>query len=97
MDLERFTDKADNYARFRPSYPSNIVDILKEVVGLSEESVVADIGCGTGIFSGILLQTNCTVLGVEPNASMRKVAEDNLSNQKFKSFDGSAENTLIEE
>jgi ubiquinone/menaquinone biosynthesis C-methylase UbiE len=69
---------------------------LGEKLGFSRDSVVADIGSGTGIFAELLLQNGNTVFGIEPNDDMRTVAEANLrSYKRFKSIKGSAESTTL--
>lgn len=94
--ISRFNTRVENYAKFRPTYPLAIIDLLKNDCGLTEVSLVADLGSGTGILSEILLRNGNTVLGVEPNAQMRGSAESLLSNyQKFKSIVGSAEATTL--
>jgi len=51
--IERFGDRADNYAKFRPGYPDPMLGFLLDVVSLP--AVVADIGSGTGILTRQLL------------------------------------------
>jgi ubiquinone/menaquinone biosynthesis C-methylase UbiE len=95
--LQRFSNRADNYARFRPGYPSGIIEILKSDCGLNETSIIADIGSGTGILSELLLQNGNSVAAIEPNAAMRRTAEDNLGkNANFSSVDATAEATTLE-
>lgn len=94
---ERFSDRVDAYVRSRPSYPPALIQLLRSECGLQPTSVVADIGSGTGIFTRLLLDTGCLVFGVEPNAPMRKAAEQRLhAFTRFRSIDGSAENTGLE-
>jgi SAM-dependent methyltransferase len=93
---ERFSTRVANYARFRPSYPPEVVDLLKRECGLSSNSVVADIASGTGLFTRMLLETGSEVFGVEPNPEMRAAGEHYLSEfSNFKSIDGTAEATTI--
>lgn len=73
--LKRFSNRSDNYARFRPGYPAEVLEILRNECGLNETSVIADIGSGTGILSELFLQNGNSVVAVEPNAAMRQVAE----------------------
>jgi ubiquinone/menaquinone biosynthesis C-methylase UbiE len=95
--LTRFSSRSDNYARFRPSYPAAVIEILKSKCGLNEASVIADLGSGTGILSELLLKNGNSVLAVEPNAAMRKTAEDLLNRyEKFKSIEAAAEETTLE-
>ena len=90
----RFTARADNYARYRPTYPPAALDWLGEVAGLRAGRVVADAGSGTGILTTLLLARGATVYAVEPNAAMRAAAEAALAEQPgFISIDATAEAT----
>ncbi len=94
---KRFSTRVDNYIRFRPGYPPEVLEVLREQCALTPASVVADIGSGTGIFSQVLLQTGCTVVGVEPNDAMRAAAERTLAEEKcFRSVEGTAEATTLD-
>lgn len=92
----RFSDRVDDYVRFRPGYPRSILELLASACGLGPGRVVADVGSGTGIFTRLLLDSGARVVGVEPNAAMRIEAERALSeNARFESVDGSAESTML--
>ncbi len=94
MNEDKFSGKADIYARFRPTYPDEALDYLYTDAGLSEESVVADIGSGTGILTELLLRRGSFVYGVEPNGDMRRTAEQSLAEYtRFRSVNASAEHT----
>ena len=94
--LTRFSSRAESYAKYRPGYPSGVLDILKSNCDLTRDSIVADVGSGTGILAEILLKNGNRVFGVEPNEAMRVVAEDLLAGYKpFVSVDGSAEATSL--
>lgn len=96
--VKRFDSRVDDYAKYRPNYPSEIIDLLKLECGLNEGSVIADVGSGTGIFSEWFLKNGNQVFGVEPNATMRSTAETLLRNYpRFISIDGSAESTGLPE
>jgi SAM-dependent methyltransferase len=93
---ERFTSRVENYARFRPAYPPQVIDLMRREMDFDKSSVVADIGFGTGIFTKMLLEAGASVFGVEPNAAMRGAGEDFLANfSKFSAVNGTAENTNL--
>ncbi len=75
---KRFSDRIVNYVKYRPSYPSKLVDELQIKGVISSSSVIADIGSGTGIFTELLLKTGCQVYAIEPNCEMRVAAEKRL-------------------
>jgi len=91
---ERFTDRVDDYARWRPGYPDEVATLLARECDLGPKSTVADLGSGTGILTRLLLRTGARVIAVEPNAAMRAEAERDLAGEAgFVSVDGSAEAT----
>ncbi|MDQ3712350.1 MAG: class I SAM-dependent methyltransferase [Acidobacteriota bacterium] len=94
--IERFSNRVENYVKYRPSYPKEVLDLFAAEMNLREDSVVADIGAGTGISAKLFLENGNPVFGVEPNAAMRKAAEEFLRNfPNFKAIDGTAENTNL--
>jgi SAM-dependent methyltransferase len=93
---KRFSNRAANYVKYRPHYPDEIIDYLKTKKVLKTNSVIADIGSGTGFSSELFLKNGNTVYGIEPNKEMRKAGEIYLSLFKnFISVNGSAENTTL--
>ena len=96
--VERFTSRVDDYAKYRPGYPVAVIELLTNECGLTPASIVADVGSGTGKLSEILLANGNVVLGVEPNAAMRVVAEAIFKDEpRFRSIDGSAEATTLDD
>ena len=90
----RFSSRVENYLKYRPKYPKEVISFLKKNEILSNSSVIADIGSGTGILSELFLKNGNKVYGVEPNNEMRLAAERLLeSYSNFMSIDGSAEYT----
>lgn len=69
-----FTDKAEDYAKYRPSYPEEAIDILMENLPSYRKPKVIDIGAGTGISSSLLADRGAKVVAVEPNIKMIKAA-----------------------
>jgi ubiquinone/menaquinone biosynthesis C-methylase UbiE len=91
---EKFTRKAEVYAKYRPSYPTDLLKILGVQIGFTKDKIVADVGSGTGILSRIFLDNGNFVYGIEPNNEMRSFAERDLSQYpKFVSVNRAAENT----
>ena len=87
----RFTDRVDAYTRYRPGYPDLLIDEIRSVISMSDGSVVADIGSGTGLSSELFLRHGMTVYGVEPNEAMRRAGEEYLKKyDRFHSVDGTA-------
>ncbi len=89
-----FSGKATDYDNARPSYPEALIDEILNRSDLTEDSLIADIGAGTGKFSAQLLARGCSVALVEPNADMRTSAKERLSSFPAASFySGDAEHT----
>ena len=94
--ISRFSDRVENYIRYRPGYPAEALTALKHECGLAPSHVVADVASGTGIWTRMLLENGNRVFGVEPNADMRKAGERLLADfPKFTSVAGSAEATTL--
>jgi SAM-dependent methyltransferase len=93
---QRFSSRVDNYVRYRPGYPSGVIDVMREKCGLLTEHLVADIASGTGIFTRMLLENGNRVFAVEPNAEMREAGNRYLSDcVNFRGIHGTAEATTL--
>ncbi len=86
--LNRFSDRAGDYVKYRPSYPTSAIDIILEGLNTNSRIVAADIGAGTGISSRILAERGVNVIAIEPNAVMRESA---ASHPLVEFRDGTAE------
>jgi len=71
----RFSDRVEDYVKYRPHYPEAIIAYLQEVYSFLPSWDVADIGSGTGISAELFLANGNRVFAVEPNAEMRGKAE----------------------
>jgi SAM-dependent methyltransferase len=92
----RFSDRVENYVRYRPGYPPEVVQELKAECGLARSHVIADVASGTGIWTRLLLENGNPVFGVEPNTEMREAGERLLAAfPKFTSVAGTAEATTL--
>jgi len=93
----RFSGRAAQYARYRPSYPADVLQAMATDGAIRGPVVVADIGSGTGLLSALLLDAGHRVLAVEPNAEMRLAAERTLgAHPGFTSIAGRAEATTLD-
>ena len=93
---ERFSSRADDYARHRPGYPPAAIELLAARWGLTAGAAVADLGSGTGILTRLLIERGARVFAVEPNPPMRAAAEAALGGEpRFVSVAGTAEATTL--
>lgn len=90
--LNRFTQRADDYVKYRPSYPPEAIDIILQGLAPASQILAADIGAGTGIASRLLALRGVKVIAVEPNGAMREAAQTH-PNVEYR--EGSAEATNL--
>ncbi|HMF69885.1 MAG TPA: class I SAM-dependent methyltransferase [Flavitalea sp.] len=93
----RFSNRVENYVKYRPGYPVGIIQYLIDNYNLTTDKKLADIGSGTGISAEMFLLHGFAVAAVEPNAEMREKSVQLL--QKYSSFaavNGTAENTNLD-
>ena len=94
--VERFSNRVENYVKYRPDYPREIIGYLADEIGLAADWIIADIGCGTGISSRMFLENGNSVIGVEPNDTMRRAAVDCLADfSEFTAIDGTSDATNL--
>lgn len=92
----RFSDRVENYVRYRPGYPDEALTAMRDECGFNPDHVVADIASGTGIWTRMLLENGNRVFGVEPNPEMREAGEQLVDQYSgFTSIAGSAETTNL--
>jgi len=93
---QRFSTRVENYVRYRPRYPKEIVALLTKDCGLQTDSVIADVGSGTGFLAELFLTNGNRVFGIEPNGPMREAGERFLASySSFTSLDATAEATTL--
>jgi SAM-dependent methyltransferase len=68
---KRFTGLADVYAKNRPDYPADAIEFVILQCGLGGDTLLVDVGCGTGISARLFASHGIPVVGVEPNDDMR--------------------------
>ena len=92
----RFSDRVEDYVRYRPGYPPEVLDLLRVECGLQPSHIVADIASGTGLFTRLLLENGNSVFAVEPNAEMRETGIRQLeAYNRLISVAGTAEETTL--
>jgi len=95
--VERFSNRVENYVKYRPSYPPEVLRLFQNEMSLQTASVIADIGAGTGISARIFLENGNEVFGVEPNEAMRNAAAEFLADYpNLTLVNGTSENTTLE-
>ena len=95
--VERFSNRVENYVKYRPTYPPEVLQLFVDKMNLQTDSVVADIGAGTGISTKIFLENGNPVFAVEPNAAMREAAAEFLKDfPKLTLVNSTSEATTLE-
>lgn len=69
-------DVAEYYARFRRGYPEQIFETLQEYFALSPDDSVLDLGCGTGQLAVPLASRAGSVIGMDPEPDMLRLARE---------------------
>src|SRR5207244_11178545 len=72
--LNRFTGLAGLYARSRPDYPATAIDFILQHCGLRAGALLVDVASGTGLSARRFAACGLRVIGIEPNADMRRQA-----------------------
>ncbi|UED83882.1 class I SAM-dependent methyltransferase [Streptomyces profundus] len=62
------------YARYRRGYPAEVVDALASAFGLTDRDAVLDLGCGTGQLALPLAARVGSVVGMDPEPDMLRLA-----------------------
>jgi SAM-dependent methyltransferase len=86
----RFSDRAAEYVRYRPGYPTAAIDALLAGLAPPVMLTAADVGAGTGISARALAERGVSVYAIEPNRAMRDAAAPHV---KVSWQDGTAEAT----
>jgi SAM-dependent methyltransferase len=70
----RFSDRAADYVKYRPTYPALAMQTILEGLGPPSDLTAADVGAGTGISARLLGDRGVRVVAVEPGDAMRQAA-----------------------
>jgi len=76
-NVERFSGSGyvNTYEKYRPQPPSVLIDILTQLARIERPHLVVDLGSGTGLSTRIWVDRADAVIGVEPSADMRRIAQ----------------------
>jgi ubiquinone/menaquinone biosynthesis C-methylase UbiE len=78
-----WTGKASSYDRARPTPPPALLDLLTQLIHLPHPTLVVDVGSGTGLSTAIWGERAERVIGIEPNADMRKEAVHKVEDHPY--------------
>ena len=74
-NVERFSGFADCYDTHRPKPPPLLTKLLSQLAGVARPKLVVDLGSGTGLATRVWDGKADRIIGIEPNADMRRQAE----------------------
>jgi SAM-dependent methyltransferase len=94
---ERFTNRVAAYITSRPGYPDSGIDWIIEQSHISTNSIIADIGAGTGISSKYFTEKGYKVFGIEPNEAMRQASITYVNHPRYEAIAGDDTNTGLAE
>ena len=90
-----FGTAAGDYERARPSYPAEVIELLRREVGIGPGARVCDLAAGTGKLTRLLVSTGATVIAVEPVPGMRDQLRS--TTPEVEVLDGTAEAMPVED
>jgi len=82
QDLEPtiiFSSKAEFYSRYRWDYDSGAIEAIVKIASVGIDTVIADIGAGTGILTHHFIDKVKNLYAIEPNEEMYQEAKKHLS------------------
>lgn len=95
--INKFTNKAKNYRKYRPDYPKDFLNYLVNDIKITKYSIIADIGAGTGILTKSLSNLSKLVYAIEPNVNMREECKNYCNENNVRILNQCAENTSLED
>ncbi|MFE3268877.1 class I SAM-dependent methyltransferase [Streptomyces sp. NPDC059215] len=69
------------YAKYRRGYSSQVLDVLQAALELDANDVVLDLGCGTGQLAIPLASRVRSVIGMDPEADMLRLAKESAARE----------------
>jgi ubiquinone/menaquinone biosynthesis C-methylase UbiE len=91
-----YSRKAEKYAKYRWDYAPQSIEAIFEIAQLSPQSILADMGAGTGILTRHFINRVGRIYAIEPNRELRQIlAKDMETSPSVLVIDGSAEDTTL--
>jgi SAM-dependent methyltransferase len=86
---------AERYDTYRPTPPPALLDLLCQFAQTSSPALVVDLGSGTGLSTAVWAGRAQQVVGIEPLAAMRRVAEARYHDSNISFHDACAQQTML--
>ena len=86
-DGRSFDRVAEIYDIFRPGYPQELVDTILRKARLPDGGKILEIGSGTGKATLPFARRGCSILCIEPGENLARVAQKNLRDWPFVSWE----------
>ena len=91
-----YSTKAEKYAKYRWDYAPEAIEAIIEITRMTNRSILADLGAGTGILTRHFVNRARKVYAIEPNAELRQIlARDIADFPSVSVVDVSAEDTRL--
>lgn len=90
---KRFSNIADIYEIGRPTYHNDAINFLKENINLDNNSLILDVGAGTGkLTNQIKILNHKKIFCIEPNKDMMSILEKKFDSSDIIKINTTAEN-----
>lgn len=80
-ESEMFNQAAEYYDKYRPGYPQEIIDSLISVTGITEDSDLLEIGCGSGKATEQLTRKGFSIVGIDPGEDLVRIGNKRFKNE----------------
>ncbi len=92
-------DQGSAPSKCQRTYPPALLQFIKTACYTQSRTQIADIGCGTGTLSELMLAEGNDVIGIEPSTRMRNAAVERLNlkySSTFSTLVATPESTLLD-
>lgn len=98
-ESEMFNLSSDYYDKYRPSYPREIIQTLIREANISENSLILEIGAGSGKATELLADISCSITCVDPGPDLvakgkekfKKYPKISFNCSRYENFEGKAD------